>query len=972
MERELYMRKIRIGALLLAVSMLIQTGLPVMASEQIAQGAVEEQVQTEDTQAARNQTSTITAKVPSATPSYYLTLPDSIALGDLDVTRDYNQDYTVGVQVDQPGNLKLKITSDRKIIYKNKEDQVRTLTGYNTFGTQYFTEDGTAAGTLTVYKEDIGKVPKGEYTGTLQFYTSFVTGTDETEIPDSGDTGNTDTSGTVKDTGGETPKPSETTKIVRAHVLMEEKGQIKPTREDSMCWPFFYQNAELNLRNDGSVDVTLYMIDPIPGSTFMKYGTPLEHFYVTGSAADITVDDFYATPGNPDSKVTLKPTDDSYGAEVTIDSTHQVNRQFVQDKSGGVFVPSDGNYPSDPVRFTVPLSAIKNSASGSILLTAYVKPMTVWKQFFLVLDDVEDFGNSKNDSADNYKVEKSEIPSAGVNGLKDYAETDKNSNYTIYIRNADGQRDAAGIAGIASLLAAGRVSGTTSYYDISLERQNGTEKTMISDTDNHVLEIRLPLDVSKGKTLSVYRSHDGKAGLMQSLTARMTTGYMDNTYYADWTSGYLYIYTSRFSVYGVQQSSTGVDNSGTNTGTNTDSNSDSNNSNSATHADGNYTASVSMRKNDNISAVSMCAPLFYSKADLKVSGSNTKVTLYVIDPIPKYASEGTPLSNAKVTANGKSYSAAINSGSKVSRYFEASEQFIPNAGNYYATPVTFTIPTTAVEKSSDGKVKLSAYVNAVMKSTQEFYVVFSNWKSGETESSGKAAEITADTAQTADTGSSISLTETTSGTVKDGEYLVPVTAYKEKTNELSMMADYMYPKATMVVSGNTTKLTIYVQHTVAGIEGGGPEWISYNGTKVSKVTNAAEFGGVSYDSFTFTLSGQIPSPMLVSMYINAMKMEVKARLVFDFNNKSTVSGQTLESALEETAEDLEEETMPDLEEQISSGTDMNRTENKDHESEPRYEGYRLVTDATLLGVVFLVITVLAGAGTALWWYKKRR
>ena len=955
------MRKIRIGTLLLAASMLIQTGLPVMAS----------------TQTAQNQTSMITAKVPSATPSYYLTLPDSIALGDLDATRDYNQDYTIGVQVNQPGNLKLKITSDRKITYKNKEDQTRTLTGYNAFGTQYFAKDGNAAGTLTVYKEDIGKVPKGEYTGTLHFYTSFVRNSDETEVPDSGDTGKMDTSGTIKDnkenTGDESSKPSKTTKTVRAHVLMEEKGQIKSTREDSMCWPFFWQNAELSLRSDGNVDVTMYLIDPIPGSAFTKYGTPLDHFYVTGSAADIAVDDFYATPGNSDSKVTLKPTDDSYGAEATVDSTHQVTRQFVKDKSGGVFVPSDGTYPSDPVRFTVPLSAVKNSASGSILLTAYVKPMTVWKQFFLVLDDVEDFGDSKTDSADNYKVEKSEIPSAGVNGLKDYAETDKNSTYTLYIRNTDIQRDAAGIARIASLISAGNISGTTSYYDISLEKQNGTEKTMISDTGNYVLEIRLPLDASKGRTLTVYRSHDDKAGKMQPLSARKTTGYSDNTYYADWTGGYLYLYTSRFSVYGVQQSGAGNTDSGADTGENTDSSSDSN---SGTHKDGNYTAKVSMRKNDNINAASMCAPLFYEKADLKVSGSNTKVTLYVIDPIPKYSSEGTPLSNAKVTANGKSYSANIDSGSKVSRYFKASEQFIPNAGNYYATPITFTIPTTAVEKSSDGKVKLSAYVNAVMKSTQEFYVVFSDWKSGETESSGEAVTTTEETSQTVATDSTTPIAETTSGTVKDGEYLVPVTAYKEKTSERSMMADYMYSKATMVVSGNTTKLTIYIQHTVAGIEGGGPEWISYNGTKASKVTNAAEFGGVSYDSFTFTLSGQLPSPMLVSMYINAMKMEVKARLVFDFDKKSTVSGQSLENALEETAgeqkEKTEAENTSDTAERISSEADRNEPERKNHEPEINYEGYRLVTDAAWMGIVFLTITVLAGAGTAMWWYKKRR
>ena len=583
------MKRIRSGTLLLAACLLIQTGLPVTASGQPAKETAEKAAQAAE---ITEQDSRITAQVPSAAPSYYLTLPSSIALGDLDSTKDYQKKYQVGVVVEHAGSLKLKITSDKEITYKNTGDSAKQLTGYNSFGTKYFTANGQAEGTLTVYKEDIAKVPKGTYTGTIHFYTSFVTSGDQ------------------------------------------------------------------------------------------------------------------------------------------------------------------------------------------------------------------------------------------------------------------------------------KVDGT-----------DGEDKTNTSGT-------------VKKDTSSTTNSHE----------------------------------------------------------------------------DGTYTASVSVRKSSDINSTSMCAPLFYSKADLKISGTNTRVTLYVIDPIPKYASEGTPLSSVKITANGSAYSASVNSSGKVSRYFPANAQFIPEAGNYYATPITFTIPTSAVEKSAEGTIKMSAYVNAVMKSTQEFYVVFSDWKSGETKSSGDATvidETTGDTTTTtgaaenaAANAKTISSAKTSSGKLAEGSYLVPTSALKEKTDEASMMADYLYKNARLEVKGDQVKLTVYVQHTVAGIEGGGPEWMSYNGTKAERKENAAEFNGVSYDSFTFTLQGEVPSPLPVTMYINAMKMEVKARLVFDFDKKILADDADQEESAEGTDTGAGK---------TASGGALETA------ADTLQNGYRLVTNAGLLGVGFLVLTGLAGAGAAvIWWYRKRR
>lgn len=1009
------MKKIRSGALLLAVCLLMRTGLTAMAAEQPRKEAAEVTVQTADETADR--TAQITARIASAAPSYYLTLPGTIALGDLDASKDYRREYQIGVRVEQPGDLKLKITSDREIIYKNADDPSKQLKGYNSFGTQYFTADGEAKGTLTVYKEDISRVPKGSYTGRISFYTSFVS-QDDQSIDGSGSQDKTDTSGTVKDP--DKSEESSTERTVTAHVLMEQYGQIKPSREESMCWPFFHEKAELSLRADGQVDVTMYLINPIPGENFKKYGIPLEHLYATGNSADITVENMNAVPGNPDAAVTLKPDEGSYGMETEIDSSTNVTKTFVKDKSGGVFVPADGEYPSVPVHFTVPLSAVRESTSGTILLTGYIRPMTVWKQFFLVFDDAADFGDhaASDETAGNYQIEKSEIPSVGVNGLKDYAEKMGDGTYILTIRNAKSSTDAEGISRIAMLAAAGESGGKLSYYDISMACRTDAETKAVTDLGESVLEIRLPLNAEKGKNLTVYRSHGENVGLMQELSSRRTAGYVDNTYYADWTGGYLYLYTSKFSVYGICQSAAGTSgSSGTGTGSGSTSSSGSLSGSGSTNTS--YTAQLSVRKYDDINSLSMCAPMFYSKADLKVNGDSTKVTIYVINPIPNYAEYGTPLSNIRITANESNYSGSINTKSKVSRYFDSSDQFISESGNYYASPITFTIPTSAVEDSAEGTVKMTAYVNAVMKSTQEFYLVFSDWESGATKSSGKATTIettgSSETTAASGTSATTASAETSAGasenvsdladlsaeiltdkTTSDPEYLIPVTAWKEKTNESSMMADYLYPQARMKQSGDTTKLTIYIQHTVAGITGGGPEWISYNGAKAAKQENAVKLGGNSYDSFTFTMSGDVPSTMMVTMYINAMKMEVKARMVFDLAKKTLVSGTSSGSAQgmasekaasgqlsggwfqEDAKETLPEETGIEEGQKESKTAKTSGTASRmgDHEEAGEEKmipaGYELITDAGIVSILFLGMTVLAGSIVIVWRRRNRR
>ena len=139
-----------------------------------------------------------------------------------------------------------------------------------------------------------------------------------------------------------------------------------------------------------------------------------------------------------------------------------------------------------------------------------------------------------------------------------------------------------------------------------------------------------------------------------------------------------------------------------------------------------YVCDVSMRKETNFSQKSMCDALFYPKADITVTGDQATLTLYVIDPIPQYPNEGTPLSKIKMRYQGKNYGASVNNSQKVVKSFSTAPGFIPKAGNYAASQVTVTLPMSAIRESVNQKLTCSAYINAVMKVNQTFYVVLSN------------------------------------------------------------------------------------------------------------------------------------------------------------------------------------------------------------------------------------------------------
>lgn len=161
-----------------------------------------------------------------------------------------------------------------------------------------------------------------------------------------------------------------------------------------------------------------------------------------------------------------------------------------------------------------------------------------------------------------------------------------------------------------------------------------------------------------------------------------------------------------------------------------------------------YTSTVTMRKATDFSAVSMCNALFYPKADIVYQGDTAKLTLYVIDPIPKFAESGTPLSDIVFTYQDKTYTATLNESGKMKKDFAQAPGFIETAGAYDASPIEVVLPKQAIQDSVDGKLMCNAYIKAVMNTTQDFYVVLDDLK--QTSGPSGASGTKKDTEQTVD------------------------------------------------------------------------------------------------------------------------------------------------------------------------------------------------------------------------------
>lgn len=223
-----------------------------------------------------------------------------------------------------------------------------------------------------------------------------------------------------------------------------------------------------------------------------------------------------------------------------------------------------------------------------------------------------------------------------------------------------------------------------------------------------------------------------------------------------------------------------------------------------------YSATVSMRKDTDFNSLSMCNALFHRKADIVCKGDTATLTLYVINPVPKFASEGTPLSNVSMNYRGTSYACQVNTGSKVSKQFEAAPGFIDTAGSYNASPVVVQLPMQAIREASGKAIRCSAYVNAIMKQNVDFYVVLSDL----IQTGSAPSNQPADPSGAANGSGTTNNLESVSLTMGQGEkthYESSVSMRKgDDFKAVSMCDPLFYEKADIIYQGDTAELTVYV------------------------------------------------------------------------------------------------------------------------------------------------------------------
>lgn len=225
--------------------------------------------------------------------------------------------------------------------------------------------------------------------------------------------------------------------------------------------------------------------------------------------------------------------------------------------------------------------------------------------------------------------------------------------------------------------------------------------------------------------------------------------------------------------------------------------------------DGQYTATVSMRKETDFQEISMCNKLFYPKADIERKGDMATVTLYVVDPVPQFANDGTPLRDMSLTYDGKTYPVRVNSSNQVMKHFDAASGFIPTAGEYSASSLVVTLPVKALTDSVQGKLTSKAFVSAVMKQNVDFYVVFTDMTAANGKPSNKPANK-----KPASAKNDAKEPDLQTLTMDDGEkswYMGTVSMRRaDRFDQKSMCDPLFFEKADILYQGDTAELTLYV------------------------------------------------------------------------------------------------------------------------------------------------------------------
>ena len=137
-----------------------------------------------------------------------------------------------------------------------------------------------------------------------------------------------------------------------------------------------------------------------------------------------------------------------------------------------------------------------------------------------------------------------DVDLVAADGLNDIAKSEK-ADISLVVRvqeTADSSESQTAIKNIEN------APKNFEFYDITLKKSAGETITEASS----VIEIKLPYDFARKRNIKIYRYHNGNAVELTQLENRNTVKpFTDGTCFVDTQNGYIYIYSSKFSIYSV-------------------------------------------------------------------------------------------------------------------------------------------------------------------------------------------------------------------------------------------------------------------------------------------------------------------------------------------------------------------------------------------------------------------------------------
>ena len=136
------------------------------------------------------------------------------------------------------------------------------------------------------------------------------------------------------------------------------------------------------------------------------------------------------------------------------------------------------------------------------------------------------------------------VENVTANGLNDIAKAER-TDISLVVKALEDSKDSEGQKAIKSISG---VPNHLGFYDIELLKKSTGEA--ITEAPN-TIEIRLPYNFYKKKSIKVYRYHAGSAEELSGLNERAAAPYEEGKCFVDTDNGYIYIYSSKFSTYSV-------------------------------------------------------------------------------------------------------------------------------------------------------------------------------------------------------------------------------------------------------------------------------------------------------------------------------------------------------------------------------------------------------------------------------------